>query len=536
MLDYYFLKALPLCLVWLSADYTASTASILNLFTLSLDRYWSITSPLKYLGKRTRSRALLMIFIAWSLSLLWILPITSWSYLFNNGVRYVSKQECNTEYNKNIPFKVATAICNFYLPLIAMILINTKIYLVVRRRYHNPIMKYSSTANTFNNINVNSNNNNNNNNKQSLLESNSRASSTNNQNNNNNTNNNDKNEFYYHQVTETNFNRRKLIIRRSRSLSLGNQNQDNVKNLSNNQSFYQNSKLLKLNKQFKKSCENNNNTCNNNILNGDKINDLDDFSQIKKSQSKGIFLDLMFFFNKNTSYTDNNDTEKNRVDLLLTSQEAIDSSNNKKLKINKNPYNESIKTLNCSSTTSNSATPSYHQINVTNNTNNVLNSSLSSNQNNIISSSIRGYKAHKRGFMNKQEKAFKQLAAIIIGFTLCFSPYFIVFLIVAICEDCVSNMIFMFTVWLGYLNSTINPFLYALSNKRLNKSRSKKIQYNNNNNNNNRYNNEIILNNNNNFNYQNANSNAVYNTKSVKIRNANSSGPKICKKMSLAHI
>jgi hypothetical protein len=41
---------LPICQIWLGADYTASTASILNLLTLSLDRYWSITSPLKYLG------------------------------------------------------------------------------------------------------------------------------------------------------------------------------------------------------------------------------------------------------------------------------------------------------------------------------------------------------------------------------------------------------------------------------------------------------------------------------------------------------
>lgn len=67
----------------------------------------------------------------------------------------------------------------------------------------------------------------------------------------------------------------------------------------------------------------------------------------------------------------------------------------------------------------------------------------------------------------------KQLTAIVIGFTLCFLPYFVVFMIVAICEDCISNTIFTFTLWLGYLNSTINPFLYALSNNRLNKSMSR---------------------------------------------------------------
>jgi len=50
-----------LCQLWIAVDYTASTASILNLFILSLDRYWSVTSPLKYLSKRTTKRALIMI-------------------------------------------------------------------------------------------------------------------------------------------------------------------------------------------------------------------------------------------------------------------------------------------------------------------------------------------------------------------------------------------------------------------------------------------------------------------------------------------
>ena len=67
--------------------------------------------------------------------------------------------------------------------------------------------------------------------------------------------------------------------------------------------------------------------------------------------------------------------------------------------------------------------------------------------------------------INKQEKAFKQLATIVICFTFCFLPYFICFVIVAFCEDCVSERQYTLTIWLGYLNSALNPFLYALLNK-----------------------------------------------------------------------
>ncbi len=134
-----------MCQIWLAADYTASTASILNLLTLSLDRYWSITSPLKYLGKRTKSRALIMIGFAWSISLLWVIPIIGWSYFFNNNIRTVPPNKCNTEYNENLAFKVITALANFYIPLFAMICINIKVYLVIQKRYQSPIMKYTSS-------------------------------------------------------------------------------------------------------------------------------------------------------------------------------------------------------------------------------------------------------------------------------------------------------------------------------------------------------------------------------------------------------
>jgi hypothetical protein len=89
-----------------------------------------------------------MIAIVWIVSILWIIPITTWPYIVNNGTRIVPENECDTEYKHNLAFKLITAIFNFYVPLIAMIIINTKIYLVIRKRYRNPIMQYISGPNS----------------------------------------------------------------------------------------------------------------------------------------------------------------------------------------------------------------------------------------------------------------------------------------------------------------------------------------------------------------------------------------------------
>lgn len=66
-------------------DYTASTASILNILILTLDRYWSIRNPLQYLRKRTKKRALAMICIVWMISLCWAFPILFWHVWYNAG-------------------------------------------------------------------------------------------------------------------------------------------------------------------------------------------------------------------------------------------------------------------------------------------------------------------------------------------------------------------------------------------------------------------------------------------------------------------
>ncbi|XP_055351328.1 histamine H1 receptor-like [Paramacrobiotus metropolitanus] len=125
---------LIVCNVWLSMDYVASTASIFNLFALSLDRFWSIISPLKYLKKRTRKRAFIMCSSVWLASFLWIIPVVGWHRFYKDGRRDLPLNACDTEFADEEIFKVLTATFNFYVPMLAMIALYGRIFHEIKVR------------------------------------------------------------------------------------------------------------------------------------------------------------------------------------------------------------------------------------------------------------------------------------------------------------------------------------------------------------------------------------------------------------------
>ncbi|XP_039415240.1 histamine H1 receptor [Corvus cornix cornix] len=76
--------------------------------------------------------------------------------------------------------------------------------------------------------------------------------------------------------------------------------------------------------------------------------------------------------------------------------------------------------------------------------------------------------AHRHG--NRERKAAKQLGVIMAVFMLCWIPYFVLFMVITFHDHERLSELHMITIWLGYVNSTLNPFLYPLCNHNFKKT------------------------------------------------------------------
>uniref|UniRef100_A0A7M4E752 D(1B) dopamine receptor n=1 Tax=Crocodylus porosus TaxID=8502 RepID=A0A7M4E752_CROPO len=114
------------CSVWVAFDIMCSTASILNLCVISLDRYWAISSPFRYERKMTSRVALVMIGGAWALAvLISFIPVQ-----LNWHKGRETSGSCDSSLNRT--YAISSSLISFYIPVAIMIVTYTRIYQIAQ--------------------------------------------------------------------------------------------------------------------------------------------------------------------------------------------------------------------------------------------------------------------------------------------------------------------------------------------------------------------------------------------------------------------
>lgn len=389
------------CLFWLIMDYVASTASIFSLFILCLDRYRSVRQPLKYLKYRTWGKASAMIAGAWLLSLLWIIPILGWRSFTHVELKPEEENKCDTDFRFVTWFKIVSAVINFFVPSVLMLWFYRHIYMAVRTHLKDR-GRITHPSDSFEE--------------------------------------NENGQNAHTAVSE---------------YKLPQKGCDNAKELSKTQCV--------IDHHIYPSGD------------GDKTRKVSLRSH-RKIGVKGQQTSLLAIKEgrlrlvqkvKRCSLT----PEEKPQDVVCSAGNAEARppaplhdnhvSGPKSLTgVRDVSHVSDLPMKSCALSSTHSAP--WTEENEVDHFEPAYAKSLRQTWQKFIGQSCHRIQSLK---IHKEYKAAKQLGFIISAFFLCWIPYFITFMVMAFCRECVHHEFHMFTIWLGYINSTLNPFIYPLCNR-----------------------------------------------------------------------
>ncbi|XP_068585378.1 5-hydroxytryptamine receptor 2B [Cebidichthys violaceus] len=129
----------PLCPIWLFLDVLFSTASIMHLCAISLDRYIAIKKPIQHSQYKSRAKAMVKIALVWLISICIAIPIPIKglkNHHLPNNITFNSNHTCILKTDTFHKFIMFGSLAAFFIPLTIMMVIYLLTVQVLRKKVY----------------------------------------------------------------------------------------------------------------------------------------------------------------------------------------------------------------------------------------------------------------------------------------------------------------------------------------------------------------------------------------------------------------